>query len=264
MKRFAFLLGVFTLLVTTTCIQRLFGQTDSSSFRYYITMTDSGAGTLTFRGARFGWHPDALFGYDGTGRTGPGIHEYALHGFVDRWFPGDTDSSSELDDFVTCAFATEIRLNNNRAPILAPGSDGQYTNIHPKLYPGQTDTFKVIWCQNPGLRAGSYRPQIFTWPMPNLSYIRSMKLLLRTELPRKTIDMLQQSSWTMYPSTDTDAIGNPIQYGLIIVTFQATASPSGHGVPSVTRYGLAILFLLLLASTVWILRWRRKLSVRTQ
>jgi|ERR1051326_4096707 hypothetical protein len=243
---------LFVLLLAIGFSGSLHAQ-DSSSFRFYLTMTDSGAGTLTFKSARFGWHPDAQFGYDGTGRTPPFIHQYALHGFVDRWFPGDTDSSAELDGFPNCAFTTEVRLNNDRAPRLE-SAEGQYVDIHPIQYPGQTDTFKVTWCPNDGLQAGSYRPQIFTWPSPNLSYIQSMKLVLFEESPRKTIDMLQQSSWTMYPWVDTDILGNPIRHGLIIVTH----GPSGHGAPSVAGYGLAILFLLLLASSAWVIRRRVK------
>jgi hypothetical protein len=189
-----------------------------TQFRIYLTQLDSGAGTLPFRAARFGVHPDALFNYDGTGRvTDPNVHQYATRGYADHWFENETDSTYELDDFPSCAFAVEIRLNNNRAPLLNPGSDGQYVNIHPFVSRTQVDTFKVIWCTNDGLRSGSYRPQIFTWPSVLSSYCDSMKWILRSRFPRDTVNMLTHSSWTMHPETDVDALGNPITFALIVM-----------------------------------------------
>src|ERR1051326_7012308 len=108
-------------------------------------------------------------------------------------------------------------LNNFRAPLLNPGGDGQYTNIHQFRDTTQIDTFKVIWCTNDGLHAGSYRPQVFTWPSVLSYYCDSMKWILRSRFPRDTVNMLTHSSWTMYPETDVDAVGNPIAFAQIIM-----------------------------------------------
>src|ERR1051326_460558 len=214
---FSLILGILLLFVSMH--QALYAQTAPDvKFRIYITQVDSGSGTATFKSARIGVHPDAQFGYDGIGKvTDPNVHQYATRGYADRWFETETDSVYELDDFVNCAFATEIRLNNFRAPLLNPGGDGQYTNIHQFRDTTQIDTFKVIWCTNDGLHAGSYRPQVFTWPSVLSYYCDSMKWLLRSRFTRDPVNLLTHSSWTMYPETDVDAVGNPIAFAQIIM-----------------------------------------------